>query len=386
MLVKLLRLSAYFLGIAALGFLCAFSFNIGKAQRPVAPADPGESELDKAKRILQQRKTYMQKATIPLSISEKDGAQRLELATILETMKFVGDRVSSLNYGFQYLAGQKHPESNEEALRSGAGLCGNHAAVFLELVRSLGYQAQSVQFYYPSNKGIPYSHIAAEVKLGGRWVFTDITNQALFRNAKYKFQPLQASQLLSQEEVSNIGIENVDIVQNSIDGFKYFWEPANSRVRWGSFDYLFSTKTQGGILHGGNGKLVPFSAKVDGDRIIMTHDGIQNFLGQGQDHGVDDIDGAGVELVLPNIPGGDSVNVQFANIACNRIEPFRLKVYDNESGQLYGYVDKDNTRITIPGQKATTSVAIGLDGPGHWEIPNGRACYAIWNSVTVSAN
>ena len=54
----------------------------------------------------------------------------------------------------------------------GYGLCGNHVAIFIELLGVLGIERRPVQFYYIVDD-FRYSHIAVEVFLDGHWRFFD---------------------------------------------------------------------------------------------------------------------------------------------------------------------------------------------------------------------
>lgn len=54
-----------------------------------------------------------------------------------------------------------------------AGICGNHAAIALEMFNKAGFEARYVEFYYQDD--VRLSHIIPEVLIDGAWRAIDKT-------------------------------------------------------------------------------------------------------------------------------------------------------------------------------------------------------------------
>lgn len=94
----------------------------------------------------------------------------------LAAMNLVQQQVSPTRYGdVANTSPDDLPTNDEEALARGIGICGNQVSAFLNIVTRLGLTARSLEFYWPDEAGVRHSHIAAEVKIGSKWAFFDVT-------------------------------------------------------------------------------------------------------------------------------------------------------------------------------------------------------------------
>ena len=103
-----------------------------------------------------------------------------DIATLkaIEAMNFIQTIVSLGRYSYlsQTKSGFKPPSMQNQAicLTNGFGLCGNHQYLFIALLKRIGVMARPVDFYFTLN-GIRQTHAAAEVKIGNKWVYFDIS-------------------------------------------------------------------------------------------------------------------------------------------------------------------------------------------------------------------
>lgn len=99
-------------------------------------------------------------------------------------MDYVVEHVSPTAYGYLEIFGGQLPGSSPDAaLGAQAGLCGNAALVFAAIVKRLGLEARSVQFYYDDPGNVADSHIAVEVSYDGGWHYFDPTYAVFWTDA-----------------------------------------------------------------------------------------------------------------------------------------------------------------------------------------------------------
>lgn len=134
--------------------------------------------------------------TLGKALSKND----LDIYRAVEAMSLVQNVASSGRYN--YLA-QRHPttlalpmDKQSRMLKRAYGLCGNHQAMFLEIMQLLQVKARPVDFYYVDDAGQPCSHAAVEVKIGKKWRYFDITWASIWVRERDNL-----SSLLSLEEV-----------------------------------------------------------------------------------------------------------------------------------------------------------------------------------------
>ena len=77
--------------------------------------------------------------------------------------------------------GQPLPADAGEALRLGAGLCGNATEVLIRVLAELGIRARPVLMFFPVD-GVTTSHVAAEAFWDGTWHYLDPTYGGIFES------------------------------------------------------------------------------------------------------------------------------------------------------------------------------------------------------------
>lgn len=96
--------------------------------------------------------------------------------TAVSALNYVVGHVSPGVYGYlQVTGGQLPGDHPDEILAAQAGFCGDAALTFAAIVKRLGYEARSVQFYFTTPGGAPDDHIAVEVYYDDSWHYFDPT-------------------------------------------------------------------------------------------------------------------------------------------------------------------------------------------------------------------
>jgi hypothetical protein len=96
----------------------------------------------------------------------------------LAALTYVQGVTSAPAYGYRLeISHDKLPGIDvNEIIEMQAGICGNAYELYSEMLRTVGVQVRSVQFWYQGG-----DHIAAEVKWGGKWHYMDPTWGAYFQ-------------------------------------------------------------------------------------------------------------------------------------------------------------------------------------------------------------
>ncbi|KTC95676.1 transglutaminase domain-containing protein [Legionella erythra] len=193
------------------------------------------------------------------SLSDNLSKDDLDIYRALEAMNLVQTLAGSGRYN--YLAstsqGALALSMNEQSqmLKRGYGICGNHQAMFLEIMKLLKVDARPVDFYYIDDQERPCSHAAAEVKIANKWRYVDITWGSIWVKEKNNL-----SSLLSLEEVLNHEGQVMSGINSWYLHFKY------TRFVYDPLEYLQSKHLQ--ILRNKGGLLmVPLinnQVKLDG--------------------------------------------------------------------------------------------------------------------------
>lgn len=93
-------------------------------------------------------------------------------------------------------------ESITKTLNEGSGLdlrygiCGNHAYIFLEMLKLMKIKARPVQFFYLDN-GVTSSHIGVEVYYDDAWHYFDSTWTAYFEKEGKPYYPASVEEIRS---------------------------------------------------------------------------------------------------------------------------------------------------------------------------------------------
>lgn len=208
--------------------LCAVIAEISfrNANGPNADAAPFVSRLDEAVAFIRRDAAF---AAQERSFQGESSRQYL---TALATMNYVQSRVSSTQYGYLAKWSPKQvPTTDQACLTSGAGICGNQVSVFLNLAKRLDLRARSVEFYWKSPRGVPSSHVAAEVEVGDRWEFFDVTWGTVYKRdaarSRGSLEALSIAELMALPNPRAYRITNESVlayqcmVAAGFDAFEY---------------------------------------------------------------------------------------------------------------------------------------------------------------------
>jgi hypothetical protein len=159
----------------------------------------------------------------------------------LSAMNYTLGHVSVGAYG--YLESHNLPLPPFEAspnvtLAAQAGLCGGAADVFAAIMKALGYEMRSVQFFFSTPSGAPDEHIGVEVFYGGGWHYYDPTYGVYWTN------PVSGDVLsiADARETSFGGVEHKDDI-----AFTNFVE----NPWWGGDDTAFETNSATSVIFSG---------------------------------------------------------------------------------------------------------------------------------------
>ena len=103
-------------------------------------------------------------------------ADDLESLMVIEALNLTNILISTPRnaYHLRHFASdfRKPGVDSEVCLDLGYGLCGNHVAVFMDLLKALDIESRTIRFYFIVG-GFRYSHIAVEALISGQWRFLD---------------------------------------------------------------------------------------------------------------------------------------------------------------------------------------------------------------------
>ncbi|MDF1610276.1 transglutaminase domain-containing protein [Hoeflea sp. YIM 152468] len=194
-----------------------------------------------------------------------------EFLAALETLSFVQLTISSARYallanklGTAFPAPVLDPKVY---LNSGYGICGQHQMVFSAILDELGIKSRIVQLWYSHPDGSHDSHIAAEAKIDGKWVYFDTTAGAIF----FKDINDPASQL-SIAELIALGRKNVDVSINN----NVAWNFSRFYTDYDLLGYLDADDLD--VAVNGEGTVRPLINWDNTDGTLITAYG-QNFIG-----------------------------------------------------------------------------------------------------------
>ena len=111
-------------------------------------------------------------SSISLSQREVSAFKAIEAMNLVQNTAGAGR-----HHFFKAQKGYVQPTMDEQSslLTKGIGICGNHQHLFVEILKRAGVDARPVDFYYTDKSGKRQSHAAAEVKIGEKWIYFDIT-------------------------------------------------------------------------------------------------------------------------------------------------------------------------------------------------------------------
>lgn len=108
--------------------------------------------------------------------NEPNPPYSLGALTALSAMNYVVSHVSTGAYGYLEIKGLPLPDGTaNSSLGTQAGICGGATRAFAAIMQQLGYQVQSVQFYWNLANGTADNHIAVEAYYDNAWHYFDPT-------------------------------------------------------------------------------------------------------------------------------------------------------------------------------------------------------------------
>jgi hypothetical protein len=338
-------------------------------------------DLEEGIKLLEQRRQALSHDSRS-SVDE----ERLRLAELFEILAFVEERANTINHrALRLFEPDQRPKNVDDVLERGAGICGNQTDLFHRLARALAFETRSVQFYYRDTKGVPRTHIAAEVRLAGAWRFFDPTYKAVFRESSRQGVALKPNQLLSVAEIRALGFDAVSVVHDPIDGWKLVHDGRHA-TRFGFYEYLFATGDEGGLVVGMDGAVRPFEARQIEGVVAFGTSRIPNYVGVTVDHEGGALGSTRLRLTVPaGGGGGRSVEVDWGAVAC--VPPAQPVIeVRRETGKVVGKIvaEKGGTgtlplSLSVPeGEVLTLAMA-----DDEWLKSAGFPCYALWNEVRI---
>ncbi len=186
---------------------------------------------------------------------------------VIEAMNITQTIMSPARYSYNRQHGlynNKYDMRHQYKLLEGwQGICGNHQAIFLELMKRLDILARPIDFYFDKNS-IKLNHAAVEVYLFSKWRYIDVTWGTFWLSDKYDL-----SSMLSIDEVmSGYGY------QLSNSNLWYLTRINMKKPIADPFLYLHSSNTQ--LIKNKGGKL---SLSFDNEKTI-NFTNIPNYIGK----------------------------------------------------------------------------------------------------------
>ncbi|MDX1837990.1 transglutaminase domain-containing protein [Legionella taurinensis] len=166
------------------------------------------NELSETRLFCQYKDAFKQHACliehavqgINYSLNNTLSRNEMDIYRALEAMNLIQNIAGSGRYNYLTLTSEKSValSMNEQSLmlKRGYGICGNHQVMFLQIMELLKVKARPVDFYYTDINGQSCNHAAAEVKIGKKWRYFDITWGSIWVKEKNNL-----STLLSLEDV-----------------------------------------------------------------------------------------------------------------------------------------------------------------------------------------
>ena len=122
---------------------------------------------------------WTEQAVEGIKLSSTSLSQReVSVFKAIEAMNLVQNTAGAGRYSFlKHQKGFVKTTMDEQSslLTKGIGICGHHQHLFVEILKRAGVDARPVDFYYTDKSGKRGGHAAAEVKIGEKWIYFDIT-------------------------------------------------------------------------------------------------------------------------------------------------------------------------------------------------------------------
>ncbi|MDF1609619.1 transglutaminase domain-containing protein [Hoeflea sp. YIM 152468] len=261
----------------------------------------------------------------------------VEFYAALQALNVVQNTVTSGRYSYLKRMMAQEFVSHVKAdvcLDAGYGICGNHIIVFSALMEELDIPVRMVQFFYISNGGRT-SHVAAEVKIGEKWVFLDVSWGSV-----YFSDPDDRSSYLSFEDINRIGYENVYPLRNELST----WFFSRKDTSYDTFGHM--TAENRDIVVDRVGDIIALLEWTDGNASWKGRQ-IYSYFGDGRENGTRD----GIRIYWDQPKGDYRFHMTYGRGGC--VSPSQICVND-QCGEL----GKTETAFdfTTPGERVVLSV------------------------------
>lgn len=163
--------------------------------------------------------------------------ERYRFYAALAAMNHIQTIASSARYSFLSLrADFRSPKGSEVCLLNKIGICGNHIALFEDILTRLGVKTRRVEFYFRDKNGNRASHIGAEVFFREKWNYFDVTWGTVFpeerrtndREDKFALKSLTETLMDHSALRTNQNNEWYVFVRDHLDVFYYLEAPQRS--------------------------------------------------------------------------------------------------------------------------------------------------------------
>jgi hypothetical protein len=184
----------------------------------------------------------------------------------ISAANYVRTLMSSARYSLALSTpGTALPSGTEACLADRRGICGNHAAAFIDIMKALRVPAREVQVYYVDKSGARASHMLAEVRWNDAWRMIDVT---------WGFIPHDGSVMdaLSFEQArmrrgtagwhDEVHVSRASAVMAKADIFEYL------------------TTRQADVLIAGTGIVHPYVGRTSQGRVSYSFDHLPNHVGK----------------------------------------------------------------------------------------------------------
>lgn len=315
------------------------------------------SSLDEAACLIFQAAYGTRRTTTAKPISDRsifDTTFKTYFA--LEAVNYIQNTVSSPRYSL--LKARLGPDFKQPGTDAalcidlGIGICGNHAAVFLDLMQRVGVEARAVQFFYNTKYGRE-SHIAAEVNIDG-WRYLDSTWAAFWYS-----------------DVSD-PIGSIVSVKDLLKSNKKYHVSVNSSHPWYiqakyNVDPLGYLKMKPSVIYGYSDGVVKINdVGRDGKTINLAH--IPNFIGDNQP----DRSFKGISYQFPVI--SKATQLVFETTGVGGCDSGRSKLCVNDNCQtIIPEKIRDNPMISIAAKRPRTIKIVSTED----------VCYVVFKTISA---
>lgn len=344
------------------------------------------TQRENARRLLKIRYDHLMYDVAPsegavLSPEAQEQRERIRYYIAVEAMTMIQERINIFNYASRSKTGRRLPQNLDDAFELQAGICGYQVHGFIDLVRHVGIQARSVQIYGTDDTGTPISHIAAEVLIGGKYRLFDITSETAFVSVTSKNEPPLYDELLSFEDFFSKSPDQVRCIRNSLNGWCLSISKETEMQDLSYFQRRPRISTSWNI--GMVGAIRPLQLEKFGSGCRIRTNGIPNFLGRADDHGLPILDPRGVELSIDDPIHAADVEVHIEAVAIPASSHAFLQLRDAMSDETLDQrpIAAGKVVLHLPKSKSKSPRKLRLTIDS--DDTKSTHQYATWNQIEV---